>query len=223
MIAIQGKYSITDLGGPYVNAQCSHEARNLPRIQALLHNVTSSYVPQLKQIVTQRHRVPRQSYVRAQKDDLCIVTGQHSPLASWRAFDYFHTVQIRTEETWAKTIIAAPHRKACCEFTLQYAPKIATCSCSPRCQTRLRTMTFKSTTDSSSIFEDGNLRPGIYEIQNLSSETYLDIHRHSMEVLSPRQRSRDGRGLVRLHLPLAFLTIRSGKSGALGLDIPYKW
>ena len=32
------------------------------------------------------------------------------------------------------------------------------------------------------IFEYGNLEPGIYKIQNLRSETYLDVHHHSKEV-----------------------------------------
>ena len=39
-------------------------------------------------------------------------------------------------------------------------------------------MTFNSPSDSPSIFEDGRLRPGIYKIQNLYSQTYLDIHEH---------------------------------------------
>ena len=52
-----------------------------------------------------------------------------------------------------------------------------------------------------SIFKDGKLKPGIYKIQNLFSETYLDIHRHSREVCCrPARDLGDGRGLVSLYL-----------------------
>jgi len=44
-------------------------------------------------------------------------------------------------------------------------------------------------------------KPGIYKIQNLFSETYLDIHRHSKQVCCrPFRDLEDGRGLVRLYL-----------------------
>ena len=63
---------------------------------------------------------------------------------------------------------------------------------------------FPTMTSSSSIFENGRLKPGIYKIQNLSSETYLDIHRHSKELCCrPARDLEDGGGLVRLSLPLA--------------------
>jgi len=59
-------------------------------------------------------------------------------------------------------------------------------------------MTLNSTTDSASIFENGKLKPGIYKIQNLRSETYLDIHRHSKELCCrPARDLEDGGGLVR--------------------------
>lgn len=59
------------------------------------------------------------------------------------------------------------------------------------------TMTQKSTSDSSSIFKDGKLKPGIYKIQNLCSGTYLDIHPHSREVCCrPAGDLEDGRGIV---------------------------
>jgi len=58
-------------------------------------------------------------------------------------------------------------------------------------------MTLNSTTDSSSIFRDGKLKPGIYKIQNLFAETYLDIHLHSKKVCCrPARDLEDGRGLV---------------------------
>ena len=44
------------------------------------------------------------------------------------------------------------------------------------------TMTLNSAIDSASIFENGKLKPGIYKIQNLRSETYLNIYRHSKEL-----------------------------------------
>lgn len=66
------------------------------------------------------------------------------------------------------------------------------------------TMTLKSTSDSPPIFKNGKLKPGIYEIQNLSSETYLDIHQHSREVCCrPAKDIEGGRRLVRLYLPSA--------------------
>jgi hypothetical protein len=58
-----------------------------------------------------------------------------------------------------------------------------------------------STSRSSSIFEDGTLKPGIYKIQNLYSQTYLDIHEHSKEVCCrPAKDLERRKGLVRPHL-----------------------
>ena len=52
--------------------------------------------------------------------------------------------------------------------------------------------------DPLSIFENGRLKPGVYEIQNLYSQTYLDIHEHSRETCCrPAQDLEEGRGLVR--------------------------
>jgi len=66
------------------------------------------------------------------------------------------------------------------------------------------TMTLNSTSDSSSIFRDGKLRPGTYKIQNLHSETYLDIHQHTRGVCCrPAKDLGEGRGIVRLYLPSA--------------------
>jgi len=62
-------------------------------------------------------------------------------------------------------------------------------------------MTLNSTSDSSSIFKDGKLKPGIYKIQNVRFEEYLDIHRHSMELCCrPAKDLEDGRGLVSWYL-----------------------
>jgi len=65
-------------------------------------------------------------------------------------------------------------------------------------------MTLHTAADSPRIFEDGMLRPGIYKIRNLRSETYLDIHQHSKEVCCrPARDLEDGGGLVRPYLPFA--------------------
>ena len=91
----------------------------------------------------------------------------------------------------------------------------------PHCHTYL-TMPLRSTNDSSSIFQDGKLKPGIYKIQNIQSETYLDIEVHLRELCCrPSKDLGEGRGFV-CRYPLicgSYLMIRSGKSKALGLDI----
>ena len=52
--------------------------------------------------------------------------------------------------------------------------------------------------DSLSIFKDGKLKPGIYKIQNLQGQTYMDIHEHSREVCCrPVTALQEGRGFVR--------------------------
>ena len=62
-------------------------------------------------------------------------------------------------------------------------------------------MTLKSTGDSSSIFKDGKLEPGIYKIQNLYAETYLDIELHSGDMCCrPTKDLEEGRGIVRRYL-----------------------
>ena len=85
-------------------------------------------------------------------------------------------------------------------------------------------MTFSSSNEPSSIFEDGKLKPGIYKIQNLYSQTYLDIHEHSKATCGrPAENLEEGRGLVRqLCGPwFAHLMITSGKSSLSGLGILY--
>jgi hypothetical protein len=57
----------------------------------------------------------------------------------------------------------------------------------------------RSTSESSSIFENGRLKQGGYKIQNLYSETYLDIHKYSQEMrCRPVRDLEGGKGLVRL-------------------------
>jgi len=52
-----------------------------------------------------------------------------------------------------------------------------------------------------SILKDGELKPGIYKIQNIYTETFLDIHVHSREVCCrPAKDLGEGRGLVSRYL-----------------------
>ena len=70
-------------------------------------------------------------------------------------------------------------------------------SCPPRCCT-LSTMATTSASDPLSIFRGGKLKPGIYKIQNLYRQTYMDIHEHSREVCCQSATAlEEGRGLVR--------------------------
>lgn len=64
----------------------------------------------------------------------------------------------------------------------------------------LSSMTLISTNASPSIFEHGELRPGIYKIQNIYSETFLDIEVHSRDVrCRPAGSLGEGRGIVSRH------------------------
>ena len=91
---------------------------------------------------------------------------------------------------------------------------------------KLPAMTLNSTDGSTSFFKYGKLKPGIYKIQNLESGTFLDVHHHSKQVCGrPAEDLVDGEGLVRLSPGpvVAHLTIKSGRSTALGPDTPYGW
>ena len=67
----------------------------------------------------------------------------------------------------------------------------------------LSTMTLNSTSGSFSIFKDGKPKPGIYKIQNIVSETYVDVEVHTREIhCRPASNLGDGRGLVR-RVPLS--------------------
>ncbi|KAF9648163.1 hypothetical protein BDM02DRAFT_3115784 [Thelephora ganbajun] len=57
-------------------------------------------------------------------------------------------------------------------------------------------MTTNPTSNSSPIFRDGRLRPGIYKIRNIFTETYVDIEVHSRRVVCrPAKDLEEGRGL----------------------------
>ena len=83
-----------------------------------------------------------------------------------------------------------------------------------------------STNDSASIFTDGKLEPGIYKIQNIVSQTYVDIREHTKELCCrPATVLEDGKGLVgscpHLNPIFSVIVIISGRSSLWVLDIPY--
>lgn len=67
----------------------------------------------------------------------------------------------------------------------------------------------------SSIFEGGKLKPGIYKIQNINTETYLDVKGDTRELCCrPAEDLKKGRGFVSwyIHHPcFAYLTATSGR------------
>ena len=61
--------------------------------------------------------------------------------------------------------------------------------------------------DCPSILEGGKLKPGIYKIQNIDAETYLDIEVATREVCCrPAQNLGEGRGFVCRHLLSLFVS-----------------
>jgi hypothetical protein len=86
-------------------------------------------------------------------------------------------------------------------------------------------MTSTSKNDSVSIFEDGKLRPGIYKIQNIVGQTYVDIREHNKELCGRPATVLEGKGLVGLSLfgsIVVAMIISSGKFSLWNLDIPYE-
>ena len=85
--------------------------------------------------------------------------------------------------------------------------RTATCSCFPRCGLSLPTMTLHSTKDPLSLFQDGKLKPGIYKIKNVLTQTFVDIEEHSRRVCSrPSKDLEEGNGLVGL-IPLPLICV----------------
>ena len=81
--------------------------------------------------------------------------------------------------------------------------------------------TMTTTSGSSSIFKDGKLKPGIYKIQNLKPEYYLDVRTHSMEVCCRAERDlEEGRGLVRVQ-PSSVRFVCSRLE--VGSHTPWRW
>ena len=59
-------------------------------------------------------------------------------------------------------------------------------------------MTLSSADEPSSIFRDGKLKPGIYKIWNIHTETYVDIEVRSRSMCCrPARDLEEGNGLVR--------------------------
>ena len=61
----------------------------------------------------------------------------------------------------------------------------------------LSTMTLHTTNDSLSVFKDGKLKSGIYKIQNVQTENYVDIEVIARDMCCrPAKDLGEGRGLV---------------------------
>jgi len=86
-------------------------------------------------------------------------------------------------------------------------------------------MGLTSTNESSSIFRDGKLKPGIYKIQNIVSQTYVDIREHTRELCGRPATLLEGRGLVGwcpcLTQKTVVMAIFSGKYFLPVPDTPY--
>jgi len=74
------------------------------------------------------------------------------------------------------------------------------------------TMALTSTDDPTSIFKDDKLKPGVYKIQNIVGQTYVDIREHVRELCCRPAAVLEGNGLVgsRPHpTPIAVFMITS--------------
>ena len=60
-----------------------------------------------------------------------------------------------------------------------------------------------------SIFKDGKLKPGIYKIQNIVGQTYVDIREHTRELCCRPATLLEGKGLVGLCPPSTYHRIHS--------------
>ena len=85
-------------------------------------------------------------------------------------------------------------------------------------------MILTSKSESDSVFRDGRIKPGIYKIQNVVGQTYVDIRDHNRELCGRPVTTLEGKGLVGscphlVHI-VVIPVISSGKSSLLGPDIP---
>ena len=80
------------------------------------------------------------------------------------------------------------------------------------------TMVLTSTDDSVSILKDGKLKPGVYKIQNIVGQTYVDIREHSRELCGRPATVLEGKGLVGScpYLALTILSLPSVGNPAFG-------
>ncbi|KAF9642236.1 hypothetical protein BDM02DRAFT_2471012 [Thelephora ganbajun] len=70
-----------------------------------------------------------------------------------------------------------------------------------------------SSTNSSSVFEDGKLRPAVYKIQNIVGQTYVDIREHSKELCGRPATVLEKKGLWEILPSGTGYTIRRLESG----------
>ena len=86
-------------------------------------------------------------------------------------------------------------------------------------------MTLSSKNDSVSTFNDGKLKPGPYKIQNIASQTYVDIRERPKELCCRPAALLEGKGRVgscpRLTCRMVSTLTFSGKFSLQGLDTLY--
>ena len=68
-------------------------------------------------------------------------------------------------------------------------------------------MTLTSTSGYTSIFKDGKLKPGIYKIKNIVSQTYVDIREHTRELCCRPATVLEGNKLVGSYPRLAHIVV----------------
>jgi len=86
-------------------------------------------------------------------------------------------------------------------------------------------MTLAPTNESGSVFKDGKLQPGIYKIQSIVSQTYVDIQENTRELCGRPATLLEGKGLVGsrpcLTCKTVVMAIFSGKYFLSVPDTPY--
>ena len=83
---------------------------------------------------------------------------------------------------------------ACCQRVQQYIAS------RPACVPRVVALVLTMTMTSLSIFENERLKPGIYKLQNIHNDAYLDIDVGTRQMrCRPARDLGEGRGLVRRH------------------------
>ena len=116
--------------------------------------------------------------------------------------------------------ICPPHFCPATDLTViaARAPTLLQHSSAPR-------MAVISTTDPVSRFKDGKLKPGIYRIQNIVGQTYVDTREHTRELCCRPVTVLEGRGLVsscpHLRAFCRLIVTFSGKFSLLVPDILY--
>ena len=98
---------------------------------------------------------------------------------------------------------------------------VAVSACSPHVHRFHRSVTSNSMKYSASIFNNEKLKPGIYKIQNIVSQTYVDIREHTKELCCRPVTLLDGKGLVgsRPHFTHKFVAVMAIFSGKYTLQL----